>query len=240
MRTKLTLLPLLIVALGLFAGCQRVGDLPPDKYNPAAHAESESRDRARDHKKAGAPNGCSPEFRALFDHAVVEMRGQGELDVVVVTDPLCWHCRLAHKLLGEYPKLYGKLRLSFFPRRSFIGSDMAAWIMEDAAGTKRLRKLVDFAYEDLRQPKAEDLMEARMIVLAQFTEAFPELLDGTTLDALYLRLQKDHEVHVLESAELSKAAHLPGTPILVAGDSVVLGFGPGVWLKVLEGAGMCK
>ncbi|WFS63509.1 hypothetical protein LF599_04905 [Pseudodesulfovibrio thermohalotolerans] len=240
MRTKLIFLPLLIVALGLFVGCQRVGDLPTDKYKPAAHAESGSREKAQDRKRAGAPDGCSPEFRALFDQAVVEMRGKGDLDVVVVTDPLCWHCRLAHKLLGEYPKLYGRLRLSFFPRRSFIGSDMAAWIMEDAAGSDRLPKLIDFAYEDLQQPKSEDLMEARMIVLAQFTKAFPELLHGTTLDALYLRLQKDHESHVLESVKLARTAHLPGTPILVAGDTVVLGFGPSVWLKVLEGAQMCR
>ena len=73
-------------------------------------------------------SGCEEEFRVLFDQAVVELQGEGDLDVVVVTDPLCWHCRLGHKLLGEYPKKYGRLRLSFYPRKSFIGSDMAAWI----------------------------------------------------------------------------------------------------------------
>jgi arsenate reductase-like glutaredoxin family protein len=45
---------------------------------------------------------------------------------------------------------------------------------------------------------------------------------------------------VLKSAQLARAAHLPGTPILVAGDKVVLGFGPEVWLKVLGNARMCR
>ncbi|WP_338669855.1 DsbA family protein [Pseudodesulfovibrio methanolicus] len=238
MRKNLILLPLLIVALALFAGCRQADDTSSEKAKPAP--ESGQHGSASAPAEPRIPNGCSPEFRALYDNAVVELHGQGTLDVVVVTDPLCWHCRLADKLLREYPKLYGTLRLSFFPRRSFIGSDMAAWVLEDAAGTDRLPKLAKFAYHDLKQPKTQDLMEARMLVLAQFTRAFPELLKGTTIEKLYVRLQKKREPHVLESAMLARTAHLPGTPILVAGDKVVLGFGPEVWLKVLGEAQMCK
>jgi hypothetical protein len=231
---------LLIIVLVLFAGCQQAGEASSKKDAPATPAKSAQSEEAPAPEKPRVPDGCAPEFRALYDHAVVELHGEGDLDVVVVTDPLCWHCRLAHKLLREYPKLYGKLRLSFFPRRSFIGSDMAAWVLEDAAGTDRLEELVEYAYNDLRQPKTDDLMEARMIVLAQFAKAFPELAEGSTLEELYVRLQKDHDFHVQESAMLGRAAHLPGTPILVAGDKVVLGFGPDVWLKVLDEAKMCK
>jgi arsenate reductase-like glutaredoxin family protein len=238
MRKNLILLSLLIAALALFAGCQRADEPPSEKAKPAS--ETAQHEEAAAPAKPRVPDGCSPEFRALYDNAVVELHGEGDQDIVVVTDPLCWHCRLADKLLREYPKLYGKLRLSFFPRRSFIGSDMAAWVLEDAAGTDRLPKLARFAYHDLKQPKTKDLMEARMLVLDQFTKAFPELLKGTTIAELYVRLQKEHEPHVLKSAQLARAAHLPGTPILVAGDKVVLGFGPEVWLKVLGDARMCR
>lgn len=117
---------------------------------------------------------------------------------------------------------------------------MAAWILEDAAGTDRLPKLVDFAYGELKQPKVEDIMEARMLVLVQFTRAFPDLFSGAPIEELYVRLQKAHESHVLESVVLAREAHLPGTPILIAGDKVVLGFAPAVWLKVLKEAAMCK
>ncbi|OIQ50995.1 hypothetical protein BerOc1_02940 [Pseudodesulfovibrio hydrargyri] len=240
MRKNLILPTLLIVALALFTGCRQAEGSSPEKDTPAPASAAAQADEAQAPDEPRVPDGCAPEFRALFDNAVVELHGEGTLDVVVVTDPLCWHCRLGDKLLREYPELYGRLRLSFFPRRSFIGSDMAAWVLEDAAGTDRLEKLARYAYDGLKQPKTEDLMEARMLVLAQFAKAFPELLEGTTMEELYVRLQKDHEPHVQESAMLARAAHLPGTPILVAGDKVVLGFGPSVWLKVLGEARMCK
>lgn len=184
-------------------------------------------------------SGCDPQFRALFDQAVVELKGQGEGDILVATDPLCWHCRLGHKLLGEYPDKFGSLKLLFFPRQSFIGSDMAAWILEDYAGKPELRAMVDYAYDGLRQPKTEDLAEARLLVLYQFTEQFPEMLRETTMDALYARLMRDHEQHVLDSAALGNAAEVAGTPTLVAGETVLMGYGARQWLEALDGLEAC-
>jgi len=185
-------------------------------------------------------SGCAPEYRALYDTAVVELAGTGDLDIVVVTDPLCWHCRLGHKLLGEYPDQYRTLRLSFYPRLSFIGSDMAAWVLEDAAGTDRLKAFVDYAYSDLKMPKTDDLLQARMLVLMQFTEAFPDLLKDTTLPELAVRLQKEHEPHIMKTTDLAKVADLPGTPVLIAGDTVLVGYGPGPWLDALKAKKICK
>ncbi|WP_319542587.1 hypothetical protein [uncultured Pseudodesulfovibrio sp.] len=185
-------------------------------------------------------SGCAPGYRALYDNAVVELNGTGELDIVVVTDPLCWHCRLGHKLLGEYPDQYRSLRLSFYPRPSYIGSDMAAWVLEDAAGTDRLKALVDYAYSELKAPRTDDLMQARMLILMQFTEAFPDLLKETTLPELAVRLQKQHEPHTMMTVELAKAVDLPGTPVLIAGDAVLVGYGPGPWLDVLKEKKICK
>ncbi len=176
----------------------------------------------------------------MADHAVVELKGEGELDIVVVTDPLCWHCRLGHKLLGESSEKYRSLKLLFFPRLSFIGSDMVAWILEDAAGTDRLKAMVDFGYSDLKRPKTNDLNEARAIMLAQFTSAFPDMLEGTNLSDLYDRLKADHEAHVIRGAELARAAELPGTPVLIAGKTVVVGYGPGKWLETLDENKICQ
>lgn len=189
---------------------------------------------------AEQPDPCGPEYRALFDTAVVEIHGTGERDVLIVTDPLCWHCRLGHKLLGEYPALYRSVKLSFFPRRGSIGSDMAAWILEDAAGSERLPELIDFAYQDLKHAKTDDLAEARMIMLMQFTEKFPWLLEGTTVPELFVRLQKEHEAHVLKEAELARAVQLPGTPILITGKAVIMGYAPDPWVKTLKEAPVCE
>lgn len=189
--------------------------------------------------QAAPKNGCAPVIRALVDNANVTIKGTGELDILVVTDPLCWHCRLGHKLLGEYPELYHSVKLSFFPRQSFIGSDMAAWILEDNADSANIKDLVDWAYKDLKQPKTEDLVEARMIVLYQFVEAFPALKGTLSLDELYLRLEKDNKQQVDRSAELANAAELPGTPILIAGESMLLGYGPGAWIKALGKKAVC-
>ncbi|WP_419785200.1 DsbA family protein [Pseudodesulfovibrio sp.] len=191
-------------------------------------------------EKPAKPNGCAPEYRAIYDHAIVGFKGTGDRDIVVVTDPLCWHCRLGHKLLGEYPELYRNVRLSFFPRRSFIGSDMAAWILEDSVKRPDLKKLIDYAYKDLKQPRTDDLMDARMIVLMQFTDAFPELLKGTSLPELYARLQVEHEPHVREDADLSRAVDFPGTPVLITGDTVIVGYSPGFWIKALKQSAVCK
>lgn len=178
--------------------------------------------------------GCAPQFRTLADHAVVALEGTGDLDILVITDPLCWHCRLGHKLLGEYPEKYRTMKVLFFPRQSFIGSDMAAWVLEDNAQSADLRAMVDYAYDGLRQPKTRNLAEARMLILFQFTEAFPGLLQGTTLPELADRLKRDHEQHVLDGAALAYAAELPGTPTLVAGQTVLMGYGAGPWLKALD------
>ena len=181
-----------------------------------------------------------PQYRALYDNAVVEFAGQGDVDVVVVTDPMCWHCRLGHKLLGEYPELYRTMRMSFFPRKGYPGSDMAAWIMEDAVGTEHLREVVDFAYFELKRPKADNVVEARMLVLMQFAEAFPHMAKGTTLPDLAVRLHKEHGPHTIKTVELARAAELPGTPVLIAGGTVLVGFGPGPWLDALKEKNMCK
>lgn len=236
MRNYLVLLfiPIFIV-LGL-SGCQAAPEKESAKKETQTAAPVEKNAPAME----GIPKGCAPEFRALFDQAVVELQGTGDLDVLVITDPLCWHCRLGHKLLGEYPEKYGRLRLSFFPRQSFIGSDMAAWVLEDVAGTNRIQAYVDYAYSDLKQPKTNDLMEARMVVLFQFTEEFPELLDGTTIEKLYVRLHAEHEAHVLESAAMSKAINIPGTPTIVVGDVVLPGYGPGPWLDALDAKNVCE
>ncbi|SOB59865.1 conserved exported protein of unknown function [Pseudodesulfovibrio profundus] len=183
--------------------------------------------------------GCSPQYAAITDSAKVIFEGTGDLDITVITDPLCWHCRLGHKLLNEYPKLYGKVRMVFFPRTQFIGSDMAAWILEDAAGTDSLKDKVDFAYKHLRQPTTEDITEARMVVLSQFLVFFPEMLEGTSMEELYLRLQNDHEAHVLETARLCEEAGLAGTPVLFAGKVVLVGYGAGPWIKALEEKQAC-
>lgn len=189
---------------------------------------------------AQGETGCSPKYQAISDSAVVTFQGTGDLDITVVSDPLCWHCRLGHKLLGEYPELYGTVRLVFFPRQSFIGSDMAAWILEDAAGTDSLKEKIDFAYKHLKQPKTDDLAEARDLILTQFLFQFPNMLkDGESVDQLAARLEKDHRAHVNETAELCRQAELPGTPVLLAGKYVLMGYGAGPWLKALQDRKLC-
>jgi len=190
---------------------------------------------------AEGETGCSPKYSAISDSALVTFKGKGDLDITIVSDPLCWHCRLGHKLLSEYPELYGTVRLAFFPRQAFIGSDMAAWILEDAVGTDSLKQKIDFAYEFLKQPKTEDLTEARDIILTQFLFQFPDMLkDGESVDQLAARLEKNHRAHVNETAELCRKAELPGTPVLLAGKYVLMGYGAGPWLKALKERQLCE
>ncbi|TDT92283.1 DsbA family protein [Pseudodesulfovibrio indicus] len=189
---------------------------------------------------AADEDGCAPKFLTLTESARVELKGKGDFDIVVATDPLCGHCRLGHKLLKEYPEKYRSLKLLFYPRQSFIGSDMAAWILEDFVGSDRLETMVDFAYSDLKQPKTKDLNEARMGVLMQFTEEFPSLLANTTLPKLFVKLGRTHRERVLKGASLAKAAGLPGTPVLLAGENIVMGYGPQHWLTALDKKAICK
>ena len=218
---KIILLSLFIIVFVAGHGCGASEETPPAP-------------------KAGGEEGCAPKYAALADHALVRFNGTGDMDITIVTDPLCWHCRLGHKLLGEYPGLYRTVRLVFFPRRSFIGSDMAAWVLEDRAGSDDLQQLLDFAYTDLKQPKVENVDEARMLVLAQFVAVFPHLLKDTTLPELFVRLQTERDPHLLEGAALARAADLPGTPVLIAGKRILMGYGPDSWVKALEMKEMCE
>lgn len=189
---------------------------------------------------AAEDSGCSPKYKAVTEQARVKLHGTGDFDITVLTDPLCWHCRLGHKLLREYPEKYGKLTIAFFPREQFVGSDMACWILEDAVGTDQLGAMVDYAYSDLKQPKTKNLMEARMLILIQFVQQFPHLKGDATLEELYVRLQKDHEAQVLKEAKLARATGALGTPTLIAGENVLVGYGAGPWLKVLDEQAVCR
>lgn len=190
--------------------------------------------------QAEGETGCAPKYLAVAENAVVEFSGTGDMDILIITDPLCWHCRLGHKLLNEYPNLYGKAKLAFYPRKSFIGSDMAAWVLRDAAGKDDLKDKIDFAYKHLKQPKTQDLNEARMVVLSQFLVFFPQMLADTDIDTLFTRLKNDHEADVLKTAELARTAKLPGTPVLIAGEMILMGYGAGPWIQALEKKAICQ
>lgn len=227
----------LIVAASFSMGCPAFAE-----DGPATKSASAEKQPSTEMAKSEAPTdpGCAPKVVALREHALVSLPGTGEGDVVVVTDPFCWHCRLGHKLLSEMPELYGTVKFLFFPRRSFIASDMAAWILEDAVGTDHLKAMVDYAYTDLKRPKADDVVENRMIILAQFAEAFPFLLDNTTMAELYTRLEREHSEHVATGATLARAADIPGTPILIAGKAMVVGYGAAHWEQALRTMQMCN
>lgn len=237
MRKQLIIACLLVMATVLCMGCQSTAEeAPPAKGTPVVKEDPEN-----SAQKAKPDNpGCTPEVLALADHAVVELKGKGEGEIVVVTDPLCWHCRLGHKLLGEISDQYGTLKILFFPRKSFIGSDMAAWVLEDAAGTEHLRAMVDFAYSDLQQPKTEDLNEARMLILVQFAARFPHLIENTTVPDEFIRLQKKHGPHVQDGAIFAHAARIPGTPVLIAGKAMVVGYGAPQWEKAVTTMQVCE
>ncbi len=240
MQKYLIMLTALLFAGLLLLGCQPPSEETPSKVETTKEAPVKSEKSAQGEKEKKSVDSCGPEFKALADNAVVELHGTGDKDILILTDPLCWHCRLAHKLLGEYPEKYRSLKLSFFPRKSFIGSDMAAWILEDAVGTDDLKTKVDFAYKYLKQPETEDLAEARTVVLSQFLVFFPQLLGDSTIEEVYDRLQKEYEPHVLKSAALAKAAKIPGTPVLIAGKHMVIGYGPDAWLKTLDKNEICE
>jgi arsenate reductase-like glutaredoxin family protein len=70
--------------------------------------------------------------------------------------------------------------------------------------------------------------------------AFPDLLGDGSVETLYARLQKDHEAHVLQSAALANAAKLAGTPVLVAGKKLLVGYGANPWMQALEAKAYCE
>lgn len=235
---------LLVLAVTLPACSQEEQPAPPakeiakEKANPTP--DPEAKRVAKPESQKEKETGCAPKYTAIADSAVVEFTGTGDMDILIVTDPLCWHCRLGHKVLNEYPNLYRKAKLAFFPRKSFIGSDMAAWVLHDAVGQDDLKDKIDFAYKHLKQPKTQDLDEARMVILSQFLVFFPQMLEGTDVESLYTRLQKDHEDAVLETARLGREAELPGTPVLIAGEMILMGYGAGPWIQALEKKAICK
>lgn len=189
---------------------------------------------------AGIKSACTPEFQAVAEHARVVLRGTGDYDITILSDPFCWHCRLGHKLLSEYPEKYGKLGIVFYPRSQFIGSDMACWILEDGVSSGHLEAMVDYAYTDLKQPKTKNLMEARMLVLIQFAQRFPHLTADAPLEEVFVRMQQDHEARVLKGAELAEATGALGTPVLLAGKTALVGYGAGAWLKALDEQTVCE
>ena len=226
----------------LLSGCQDAAEAPsPRKREATARFGREDWRRAL--ARAIVSNGCDPLFRDMFKEALVELRGTGDFDIVVVTDPLCWHCRLGHKLLSEYPeKVTAASVFPLFPRAG--GPSGPTWppgFLRTWPGEDALRAYVDFAYTELKQPKTHDLDEARILVLAQFCGALPEVAGrnhpGRAVRAAALDA---HETHVVMAAELARDADLPGTPCLVAGETVLMGFGPGPWLEALDAKKMCK
>ena len=185
-----------------------------------------------------AADGPVNHYQALKDHSVVTIHGTGTTEAVLVTDPMCNHCRIAHLFLHDNRQLFGTLHLVFMPRESYPGSDMAAWIAEDLADSSHLQGVLDFLFEMLHRPASKDPEEARMDVLDQFLKAYSVASDTVTPQELRERLGKEHGEHAAKGTELVRQADLPGTPILMTPDETVKGFSPGHWTEVLSGKKM--
>jgi len=104
------------------------------------------------------------------------LRGQGNNDVLLVSDPFCPYCRLSYTYLKKKKDKINELRILELPYSSHPGARMSVMGIFKTADAPEVSLLqaVDFAYEDLNSPGKKNRNNADQFVLEQFSAAFPE------------------------------------------------------------------
>lgn len=155
------------------------------------------------------------------------LTGEGDKEVVFVSDPYCPYCRQAYSFLRNQLAHIRTLALVHLPLPMHPGADAAVWVMLYAQEQAKIlhEDVVDFAYTALAVPEAAGASTeaAQKQVIGQFLARFPEL-SAQEPDSFYYFLKGKYEAENLTTAKALQKLRITGTPVVIIDGQPVHGF----------------
>jgi protein-disulfide isomerase len=166
-----------------------------------------------------------------FGHTILE--GTGDIDVVMVSDPICPYCQRAYEYFSRNMDRIKTVKLVHLPLAYHLGADTACQVIIYAEKHNiSPRDAARFAYTELQaiNPEGVDqnqkVKKAREEILTLFMAKFPALKEslGGDVTAALKKLEEETSEVMRKDAEMAAARNLESTPIIYVGGIRVDGF----------------
>lgn len=160
--------------------------------------------------------------------------GNGEREVVLVSDPLCPYCRQAFAFFMERKEHIGEMRMLHMAHESQPAAEFAVWSAMDGADTVSPMALTEFIYTDLDFARAQQ--DPGKAIAQQFMSRFPELAEkwGSAEQARYYLEGKYKEKTRVEMMESGRELGIQATPTVFIDGVPVEGWAPDRYEDLLE------
>ncbi|WP_045212337.1 DsbA family protein [Desulfonatronovibrio magnus] len=149
----------------------------------------------------------------------VLFQGQGEIDVLFLSDPFCPYCRHAYDYLIEQKGRINKFKIAHFPISPTSGAVALTLLMMEHKGEDNFQDVVEFAYTIDRGQLSGN---ADHSVIDIFNEQF-QVFDDSPED-VFEYLQSKHQNKLAEEMSVMRDMGLTGTPLIIVDRVMVSGF----------------
>lgn len=147
------------------------------------------------------------------------LTGEGDKEVVFLSDPFCPYCRRAYEYLLDQDEDFSRLKIAHFPISPESGSVALTFLMMEFKGSDNFQEVVDFAYT---LDRAELEGNADHKVMEKFNEKF-EFFDKTP-EQIFTDLQQKHQNQLAQDMQEMQNIGLTGTPVIIIDGIKVSGF----------------
>lgn len=153
--------------------------------------------------------------------------GNGPVEVILISDPFCRHCRRTYDFLQNSRDRVGTLRVVHVSLVGYAGSDMAGACADFLAEKGKGIEGLNLAYT-LTPPTDEDEEQAARKVFQEFRDAFPEEFGTTDFQTFARMTMPEFYKHVQTVADWQ----FTGTPHVIINGRHLKGYNP-AWLDAM-------
>lgn len=170
------------------------------------------------------------------------LNGTGHSHVVIVSDPMCYHCKSAFRYMLANTRDVETLEMVHYFRRGDFDSETATRIIFYAiAHDITPVEVIKFAYTELSPPKTkgtnEELIKMiQVAILDQFYKKFPKLKEslGSDTDQALKTLKKETEDAAVAVEKKVMPLGMAGTPVVYIDGMRVDGFKPDIYNRAFS------
>ncbi|MBU1247399.1 MAG: hypothetical protein KKB70_01770 [Proteobacteria bacterium] len=145
-------------------------------------------------------------------------RGEGDKDVLLISDPFCPFSRRAYDILTNEMDVTRTLSIAFLPLHVHPGAEGAAWVMQYALDNNLdAAAVVQFGHRHLSLPETPDVIQANLEVVKQFLSFFPGLWKSGDLASFYNALSTMYASQIQQQIADLKQTNIISTPSVYVG-----------------------
>ena len=163
----------------------------------------------------------------LQSQAIPIFSGQGNLNVIMVSDPFCPFCRRSMRYLLRRQNEIATLSIVLHPLSFHPGADATCWILNHIFDhhPDKIAEAVSFAHGGLKNPPTNNPRNAREYVVNAFIDKFHWLVTDPDMSFLdYLR--RKYAKKVTHTSQTITALGTKNIPLVIIDGTIILGYKP--------------